>query len=67
MDTCKTQSLIFVLVIIIVYVPNNYEYLKIMLGSSLFHSKCINPIVVSSFSLVTNSIDNSDKKMFWNT
>ena len=29
--------------------------------------KCINPIVVSSFSLVTNSIDNCDKKTFWNT
>ena len=38
-----------------------------MLVSSLFHCKCINPIVVSSFSLVTNSIDNCDKKTFWNT
>ena len=33
----------------------------------VFHSKCINPIVVLSFSLVTNSIDNCDKKTFYSS
>ena len=30
-------------------------------------SNYLTPIVVSSFSLVTNSIDNCDKKTVWNT
>ena len=62
---CITTSTIF---------PKFVLFFIILVSSCFFSAKCIhhvhvhvNPIVVSSISLVTNSIDNCDKKMFWNT